>query len=314
MGNFITVNNVNKTYKAGSGKKFKAVDRLDFTVEEASCFGLLGPNGAGKTTMMKMIYGRLGRDIESKATIDVFGFDPDKDPLKIKFASGVVPQEDNLDEEINVFQNLLIYSKFYGMPKRDAEKRIDELLEFMELSEKRKVDVRTLSGGMKRRLIIVRALLHKPRLLILDEPTTGLDPQVRHTIWNKLRELKENGMTILLTTHYMDEAYQICDNIIIMDKGKKMIEGPPKVLLKNNIEKYILELIKVEKDFLPKLDIDEKIIRKDNLHEPPYFYSDDFNSLRKVADALQGREHYLRQTNLEDLFMKLTGRSLSEFQ
>ena len=314
MGNLITVKNVNKTYNAGSAKRFKAVNGLNFNVEEASCFGFLGPNGAGKTTMMKMIYSRLERDIEPDSCIDVFGFDPAVDPLKIKFASGVVPQEDNLDEEINVFQNLLIYSKFYGMSRKDAEKRIDELLEFMELTEKRKADVRALSGGMKRRLVIARALLHEPRLLILDEPTTGLDPQVRHIIWKKLRELKENGTTILLTTHYMDEAYQICDNIIIMDKGEKIVEGSPKVLLNNNLERYVLELIKVDKNICEQLDIDKKIIREDNFHEPPHLYSDDFDALRKVAETMQDGEHYLRQTNLEDLFMKLTGRSLNEFQ
>jgi lipooligosaccharide transport system ATP-binding protein len=314
MRNLIAVKNVSKTYKTDSDKKFKAVDNMSFNVEETSCFGFLGPNGAGKTTMMKMMYSRLERDVNVDSIIDVFGFDPTKNPLKIKFASGVVPQEDNLDEEINVFQNLLIYSKFHGMSKRDAGKRIDELLEFMELSEKKRVDVRTLSGGMKRRLIIVRALLHKPRLLILDEPTTGLDPQVRHTIWNKLRELKENGTTILLTTHYMDEAYQMCDNIIIMNKGKKIIEGSPKVLLRNNLEKYVLELIKVEKNLLARLDIDKKFVREDNIHKPLCLYSNNFDVLRKIADALQNGEHYLRRTNLEDLFMKLTGRSLNEFQ
>jgi len=314
MGYLITVKNVRKTYNIGSTKRFLAVDDLSFDVDKASCFGFLGPNGAGKTTMMKMIYSRLERDIEPASMINVFGFDPMKDPLKIKFASGVVPQEDNLDEEINVFQNLLIYSKFYGMHRRDAEKRIDELLDFMELSEKRKADVRALSGGMKRRLVMARALLHEPRLLILDEPTTGLDPQVRHTIWKKLRDLKEKGLTILLTTHYMDEAYQLCDNIIIMDKGKKIIEGSPKVLLKNNMERYVLELIKVEPSILLKLKIDNTIIREDNFHEPPHLYSNDFNALREVADNFDDGEHYLRQTNLEDLFMKLTGKSLNEFQ
>ena len=314
MSSVITASNVHKTYKIGSSKQFKAVDGLDFDVEKASCFGFLGPNGAGKTTMMKMIYSRLERDTEPKSTIDVFGFDPHKDPLKIKFASGVVPQEDNLDEELNVFQNLLIYSKFYGMGKKIATKRIDELLEFMELSEKRKADVRSLSGGMKRRVVIARALLHEPRLLILDEPTTGLDPQVRHAIWKKLRELKENGMTILLTTHYMDEAFQICDNIVIMDKGKKIIEGDPKNLLKNNIEKFVLELVKLRKAISTNLNFDTSTIRMDNFHEPPHLYSDDFNALRIIADNLNDGEHILRQTNLEDLFMKLTGRKLNEFQ
>ena len=228
----IKVKNVHKTYKAQSAKAFKAVDNVSFDVDEASCFGFLGPNGAGKTTIMKMIYCRLERDLAPKSKINVFGFDPATHPLKIKYASGVVPQDDNLDEELNVFQNLMVYSKFFGTPKKEAKKKIDELLDFMELSEKQSSAIRDLSGGMKRRLVIARALIHNPRLLILDEPTTGLDPQVRHTIWNKLRELKRNGITILLTTHYMDEAFQICDDIIIMDKGKKNITGssqsPPK--------------------------------------------------------------------------------------
>jgi lipooligosaccharide transport system ATP-binding protein len=317
LKNIITVKNVNKTYKKNqTSKLFKAVNDVSFNVEEASCFGFLGPNGAGKTTMMKMIYCRIERDIntDSDSKIDIFGIDPARDPLKIKFELGVVPQEDNLDEELNVFQNLMIYSKFFGLPKKEAKMRIDELLEFMELSEKRKSSIRALSGGMKRRLVIARALLHNPRLLILDEPTTGLDPQVRHTIWEKLQELKENGTTILLTTHYMDEAFQICDNIIIMDKGKKILEGSPKILLKENLEKYVLELKKSKKNNLAKLNINEKTIRIDNTHSLPCLFSNDFNELRKITEILNDEEHYLRQTNLEDLFMKLTGRSLNEHQ
>jgi lipooligosaccharide transport system ATP-binding protein len=313
--NIITVKNVNKTYKnTQSSKSFKAVNDVSFDVEEASCFGFLGPNGAGKTTMMKMIYCRIERDEALKSKLDVFGLDPASDPLKIKFVSGVVPQEDNLDEELDVYQNLMIYSKFFGIPKKEAAIKIEELLEFMELSEKRKAPIRALSGGMKRRLVIARSLLHNPRLLILDEPTTGLDPQVRHTIWQKLRDLKEQGITILLTTHYMDEAFQICDNIIIMDKGVKILEGSPKTLLNDNMEKYVLELIKVKRDIIPKLNIDKNIIRADDIHDPPHLFSNDFDALRKVADSLQDGERYLRQTNLEDLFMKLTGRSLNEHQ
>jgi lipooligosaccharide transport system ATP-binding protein len=313
--NIITVKNVNKTYKkTHSSSSFKAVDNVSFDVEEASCFGFLGPNGAGKSTMMKMIYCRIDRDESNKSKLDVFGLDPAGDPLKIKYMSGVVPQEDNLDEELDVYQNLMIYSKFFGIPKKEAAKKIEELLEFMELSEKRKAPIRALSGGMKRRLVIARSLLHNPRLLILDEPTTGLDPQVRHTIWQKLRDLKEQGITILLTTHYMDEAFQICDNIIIMDKGIKILEGSPKTLLNDNMEKYVLELIKVKRDILPNLNIDKSIIRTDDIHDPPHLFSNDFDALRKVADSLQDGERYLRQTNLEDLFMKLTGRSLNEHQ
>ena len=314
MPNIINVKNVNKTYKTQYSKPFKAVDDVSFNVKEASCFGFLGPNGAGKSTIMKMIYCRIERDEDSKSELNVFGIDPIEDPLRIKYISGVVAQEDNLDEELDVYQNLMIYSKFFGIPKKTAAKRIEELLSFMELSEKRKAPIRALSGGMKRRLVIARALLHNPKLIILDEPTTGLDPQVRHTIWKKLRELKEKGITILLTTHYMDEAFQICDDIIIMDKGKKILEGAPKSLLNENMEKYVLELIRVNRDIISKLDIDKNIIRADDIHDPPHLFSNDFDALRKVADSLQDGERYLRQTNLEDLFMKLTGRSLNEHQ
>ncbi|MCP4177553.1 MAG: ABC transporter ATP-binding protein [bacterium] len=313
--NIIQVKDINKTYnKAKSKETFKAVDNVSFDVKSGSCFGFLGPNGAGKSTTMKMLYSRINRDLKPKGKMQVLGYDPGKYPLKVKYHTGVVPQEDNLDEEVSVYQNLMIYAKFYGMNQKVSKKRIDDLLSFMELTEKAKASTKDLSGGMKRRLVIARALLHEPKLLILDEPTTGLDPQVRHTIWRKLRELKNNGMTILLTTHYMDEAYQICDNIIIMDKGKKIIEGCPKKLLSKSLENYVMELIQGKKEDIEKIGYDEKVIRTDDLHDPPHYYSNDFNALKKISDNLNGGEFYLRQTNLEDLFMKLTGRSLNEFQ
>jgi lipooligosaccharide transport system ATP-binding protein len=314
MANVILADNIHKTYKISSTKQFKAVDGLSFNVEEASCFGFLGPNGAGKTTMMKMIYGRLDRDSSTECRMNIFGFDPAKNPLHVRYASGVVPQDDSLDDEINVYKNLIVYSKFFGIPEKEAGKRIYELLDFMELTEKSKVRPRALSGGMKRRLVIARALLHKPRLLILDEPTTGLDPQVRHAIWKKLRELKENGITILLTTHYMDEAFQVCDNIIIMNKGKKVIEGNPIKLVNDNLEKYVLELVKINKEILTNLKINKSIVRADEQQDPPRFYSDNLDALKNIADNLSDGEHFLRQSNLEDLFMKLTGRSLNEYQ
>ena len=313
--NIIQVQSINKTYnKTKSSKTFKAVDNVSFDVEKGTCFGLLGPNGAGKSTTMKMLYSRINRDSKPKGKMKVLGYDPGKYPLKVKYHTGVVPQDDNLDEEVSVYQNLMIYAKFFGMNEKKSKKRIDDLLSFMELTEKAKASTKDLSGGMKRRLVIARALLHKPKLLILDEPTTGLDPQVRHTIWKKLRELKSEGMTILLTTHYMDEAYQICDNIIIMDKGAKIVEGCPKKLLAKSLEKYVMELIKGKKEDIEKIGYDEEIVRTDDLHDPPHYYSNDFNALKKISDNLPGGEFYLRQTNLEDLFMKLTGRSLNEFQ
>ena len=232
----VTVQNVHKTYGT-----LRAVKQLSFSVQEGSCVGLLGPNGAGKTTMMKMVYGKCLRDPDPPSSLSVFGYDPAKNELDIKYLSGVVPQEDNLDEELNVWQNLRVYAKLYGMPKHSAETRIPELLGFMELGEKRAVKIKELSGGMKRRLIIARALLHEPRLLILDEPTTGLDPQVRHLIWDKLRQLRREGLTILLTTHYMEEAFQICDSVLIMHKGVKVMEGQPGSLVEKHIERFVLE-------------------------------------------------------------------------
>ncbi|MHC5117238.1 MAG: ABC transporter ATP-binding protein, partial [Planctomycetota bacterium] len=205
----IEVQNASKTFRS-----VRAVNGLSFEVPEKSCFGFLGPNGAGKTTMMKMLYARALRDTSAESTINVFGYDPTHQELQIKYLSGVVPQEDNLDEELNVIQNLLLFARFYNMPTRQAKERAEELLDFLELTEKQNSLIRDLSGGMKRRLVIARALLNQPRLLILDEPTTGLDPQVRHVIWDKLRQLKKQGTTLLLTTHYMEEAFALCDTIL----------------------------------------------------------------------------------------------------
>src|SRR4030042_2313617 len=197
----ILVNNVSKTYK-----KTEAVKNFSFKVKKTECFGIRGPNGAGKSTLMRMLSGKTLRDDPMHSEIKVFGYDPKKNELNIKFFSGIVPQEDNLDQELSVIQNLVIFSKFYNIKNIIASQRIENLLEFMELTNKKDSKIKHLSGGMKRRLIIVRALLNNPKLLILDEPTTGLDPQARHIIWDKLRILRNNGVTIMLTTHYMEEA------------------------------------------------------------------------------------------------------------
>jgi lipooligosaccharide transport system ATP-binding protein len=304
----ILVSNVNKSF--GSNP---AVNNLSFRVNESTCFGLLGPNGAGKTTMMQMIYGVSMRDSQSEGEISVFGYDPKKDSLTIKFISGVVPQENNFDQELNVEENLRIFSRFYTLASDTAGKRINELIEFMELTEKKKVRLRELSGGMKRRLIIARALLNKPRLLILDEPTTGLDPQVRHLIWEKLRNLKKQGMTILLTTHYMEEAFQLCDTILIMDKGRKIIEGNPHMLVSRNIEPFVLEVYTREafttiKEVLPenvRTDVSTEVVR---------IYGREQSSLHHLSTQLKPGDCFLRQSNLEDLFLKTTGSSLNAIQ
>lgn len=308
-----TAISIKELHKSFNG--IKAVDNLDFQVEKGECFGFLGPNGAGKTTTMKIIYGKSEHDKNKNTMINIFGYNPEKDSLKIKSFSGIVPQQDNLDAELNVSDNLYIYSKFYGIPSKEAKSRIDELLTFMELKEKAKSNVRELSGGMQRRLTIARALINKPKLLILDEPTTGLDPQVRHLIWNKLRELKEMGVTILLTTHYMEEAFQICDRIIIMDKGKKILEGKPRELLSENLEKFVVEIYGTqtkENDYTQYLE--SKGIRYEFFNDTLFAYSNNPEEISGLTEMLKEHDHYVRNSNLEDLFLKVTGRSLNELQ
>jgi lipooligosaccharide transport system ATP-binding protein len=305
----IEVRDVSKSYGP-----LLAVHALSFTVAPSTCVGLLGPNGAGKTTMLKMIYAKCLRDPGPDSSISVFGHDPARNELDIKFLSGVVPQDDNLDAELNVRQNLLVYAKLYGMQRHAAERRIGELLDFMELGEKRTVKIKELSGGMKRRLIIARALLNSPRLLILDEPTTGLDPQVRHLIWDKLRQLKREGLTILLTTHYMEEASQICDSVLIMHKGEKVMEGAPAHLVKTRIERYVLEAR--GRDALPRAAalIQGQPVRLDDGMDSLRFYSQADGVLRDLAARLGPGEYQFRETNLEDLFLQATGSGLGKQQ
>jgi len=300
----IKVDNVKKTFNGCI-----AVNNLCFQVEQASCFGLLGPNGAGKTTMMKMLYGASTRDKPKPGQINIFGYDPLHNELEIKYLSGIVPQEENLDVELSVTQNLLIYTKFYGLKKRDVLPRMEYLLDFMELTEKKDSKIRDLSGGMKRRLLIARALLNSPRLLILDEPTTGLDPQVRHIIWDKLRTLKKEGVTIMLTTHYMEEAFQLCDNLVIMHNGEKVLEGNPVSLIQGMMETYVLEIFNLDH---AEGIMSENNIRVEKTENRALCYSNNLNALENASKAFDAKDFYLRQSNLEDLFLKVTGRHLNE--
>jgi lipooligosaccharide transport system ATP-binding protein len=305
----ITVKNISKSFG-----KVLAVCDLGFEVRAGSCFGFLGPNGAGKTTMMKMLYGKCTRNKNGEGSISVFDYDPVHDELAIKYLSGVVPQDNNLDDELDVISNLMVYSRFYALPRKVAKSRIDSLLDFMELSDKRKAKIRELSGGMQRRLVIVRALMNNPRLLILDEPTTGLDPQVRHLIWDKLRQLKRQGTTILLTTHYMEEAFALCDTILIMDKGRGVMRGSPVELLEQNVEKYVLEITGSQSFGAIDESAVPQAVRVDRTEETMRLYSDDEQRLKQLAGQLEGAHYYLRQTNLEDVFLKATGRELNEKQ
>lgn len=288
----------------------EAVHDFDFEVRKSQCFGFLGPNGAGKTTVMKILYGKAKPDRRDDTVINVYGFDPRSHELEIKSISAVVPQEDNLDVELNVYQNLLIFSKLYHISRTEADRRIDSLLDFMELEQKRESKVRELSGGMKRRLIVARALLNNPSLLILDEPTTGLDPQVRQLIWDRIRTLQSRGVTILLTTHYMEEAHQLSDEIVIMDKGKRAMQGNPSRLLSENIERHVLEVTKKDRANRLERFLSQDEIRIEESDQRLIYYSHDDRLLREMSNELEPGEFHLRQVNLEDLFLKATGRTI----
>ena len=307
----VKVKELNKTFGG-----ITAVNGLGFEISNGECLGLLGPNGAGKSTAMSVISGKAEADDWGKTEIRVFGYDPRKEALQIKALSGIVSQQDNLDTELSVKDNLAVYAKFYGIPSKIALLRIKELLSFMELKDKAKARINELSGGMQRRLTIARALLNKPRLLILDEPTTGLDPQVRHMIWNKIRELQANGVTLLISTHYMEEAFQICNRIIIMDKGRKVIEGKPQELLKRHIEKYVVEIRRSETLALVcPIELKNKGMRTEVFQGITYIYSNDNRMLSELTqDLLASEECMIRPCNLEDLFLKITGRVLNEQQ
>ena len=307
-----TVIEVDHLYKSYGDTR--AVQDLSFRVAARRCHAFLGPNGAGKTTAMKVLYGKAKPDAHPETRINVLGYDPRHQELKIKALSGVVPQEDNLDLELNVQQNLQIFSRFYNLTGARAQRQIDYLLEFMELTEKRKSQVRELSGGMKRRLIIARALLNNPSLLIMDEPTTGLDPQVRQLIWDRLRELMKGGVTILLSTHYMEEAYQIADVLSIMDKGRKIMEGAPTALLENEVEGHVLEVTDLEHCDQFESAMDATPYRKEQSSQRAIYYAADGNAMEQAAGRIPRDSFIMRKSNLEDLFLRATGRRLNEEQ
>ena len=305
----LLLDNVHKSFNG-----LKAVKGVRFSVPESLCFGLLGPNGAGKTTILNMLYGVCLRDRDPPGAISVFGYDPGKNDLAIKFISGVVPQENNLDEELNVEQNLRIFSRFYTMSKNHASTRIRELLHFMDIADKQRAKIRELSGGMKQRLSIARALLNNPKLLILDEPTTGLDPQVRHVIWEKLRNLKRMGLTIILTTHYMEEAFQICDSVMIMNKGERVMEGNPQQLVRDHIEPFVLEVLNQEAFAALSGAVASVRCRIETGADISRIYSNDEAGLRQLTKHLKPGDYFVRQSNLEDLFLKTTGSTLNAQQ
>jgi lipooligosaccharide transport system ATP-binding protein len=291
---------------------FTAVDAIDFDVAKGESFGFLGPNGAGKTSTMRMI-GSVSPVTEGELT--VLGMDPRTDGPKIRARLGVVPQQDTLDTELTVRENLVIYGRYFGMSRAEARHRADELLEFTQLSERANDPVEPLSGGMKRRLTIGRALINEPDLLLLDEPTTGLDPQARHLLWDRLYRLKQRGVTLVLTTHYMDEAEQLCDRLVVMDKAKIVAEGSPLELIERYSTREVTELrfpVGVQETLDGKLDgLAERI---ELLPDRVLLYTDDGEAAVAAAHGrgLRPETVLVRRSSLEDVFLRLTGRSLIE--
>ena len=291
---------------------FTAVDAIDFDVAAGESFGFLGPNGAGKTSTMRMI---ACVSPVTEGTLTILDLDPDADGPRIRGRLGVVPQQDTLDTEISVRDNLVIYGRYFGLKRSEAARRADELLEFTQLTERANDKVEPLSGGMKRRLTIARALINEPSILLLDEPTTGLDPQARHLLWERLYRLKQRGVTLVLTTHYMDEAEQLCDRLVVMDKAKIVAEGSPRQLIEEYSTREVTELrfpMEVHDALDGQLDgIGERVER---LPDRVLVYSDDGEAAAVAAHerGLRPETVLVRRSSLEDVFLRLTGRSLIE--
>jgi lipooligosaccharide transport system ATP-binding protein len=288
---------------------YLAVDGIDFEVFKGECCGFLGPNGAGKTTTIKMIHCVLPL---TSGSLTVAGMSVSEKPREIKKMIGVAPQEENLDPDFTVVTNLLVYARYFDIPKPEALKRSEELLKFSQLEEKRNVIIDQLSTGMKRRLILARALINEPQILLLDEPTTGLDPQARHLIWDKIRSLRKQGVTIILTTHYMDEAAELCDRTLIMDHGKIIEEGKPLDLIRQHIGEDVLEV-----------DFDDKVMKTLQAKFPEarlevlgdrirVFTSQPHGVFESFLKDFPTKGAAIRNANLEDVFLKLTGRQLRE--
>lgn len=290
--------------------EFCAVDGINFSIDQGESFGFLGPNGAGKTSTMKMV---SSVSMPSAGDIDIFGLSTATHGPEIRARLGVVPQDDTLELELSVFDNLVMFGRYFDLPRAVIKERATELLEFAQLTDKRDEAVDKLSGGMKRRLTIARSLINRPELLILDEPTTGLDPQARHLLWERLYRLKSEGVTLIITTHYMDEAEQLCDRLVVMDKGRIVAEGSPRQLIAEHSTREVVELrFGIESherwhdavaSFADKVEVlPDRIL---------LYVNDGDETLRQVhAAGLQPESGLVRRSSLEDVFLSLTGRTL----
>ena len=294
------------------GGGFTAVDGIDVDVRAGEAFGFLGPNGAGKSSTMRMI-GCVSAP--TAGSLSILGLDPVRDGPEIRARLGVCPQQDALDPELTAIENLTVYARYFGIPRRVARQRAEELLEFVQLTERANDKVEPLSGGMKRRLTIARALVNDPEIVLLDEPTTGLDPQARHLVWERLFRLKQRGVTLVLTTHYMDEAEQLCDRLVVMDKGKIVAEGSPRELIDQHSTREVVELrfgANPLEPFVGKLDgIGE---RTELLPDRILLYAENGDAAAAAVEQrdLAPSSVLVRRSSLEDVFLHLTGRALVE--
>ena len=301
----IEAHDLTKTYG-----DFVAVDHVGFSVEAGESFGLLGPNGAGKSTTMRMIG---GNSLRTSGSLTVLGMDPEEQGPEVRAHLGVVPQEDSLDEELRARDNLIVYGRYFGLPLSFLRPKAAELLEFAQLSEKASEKVQALSGGMKRRLTIARGLINEPRILLLDEPTTGLDPQARHILWDRLFRLKEQGVTLVLTTHFMDEAEQLCDRLIVMDHGQIVAEGSPRELIRRFSSREVAEVrFGSERNAEVEPQLRALAERVEVLPDRVLLYADDGEAILDEIGrrGLTPLTSLVRRSSLEDVFLRLTGRSL----
>ncbi len=297
----ISVNNLLKKFGDCT-----AVDNLTFDINKGEVFGLLGPNGAGKTSFLRMVQcisPRTGGDLT------VFGLDPDKSHISIKRLLGIVPQENNLDPELSVYENLIQYARFFGIKGRIAEEKAESLLKMIELTDKRNSSIDAISGGMKRRLVLARALVNDPSLLILDEPTTGLDPQARHFIWDHVRKFRDEGNTVLLTTHYLEEAERLCDRLLIIDNGHILAQGKPRDVIENYAGEYVVILDNSERE--------HEILKANSLPFTPmgselYHFTRNPQPVMKIFMNEGVTDIISRKATLEDVFLVITGRSLRD--
>ncbi len=304
MSVVLAAHNLQKSY-AGQ----KVVDGVSISLERGECYGLLGPNGAGKTTTLRMLLGLVEPE---GGELSLLGHAVPRHAREARLRVGVVPQDDNLDPDFTVVENLLVYGRYFGMRDDEIRARIPSLLEFASLAYKKDVKVPTLSGGMKRRLTLARALVNDPDVIFLDEPTTGLDPQARHLIWQRLRELTKQGKTLLLTTHFMEEAERLCHRVAIMDNGHFLCEGSPRELIRQNIQAEVVEVFGEQVEHWVEQNAAQFAQRFEVSGETAFCYVDDAQPLLVHLQQQEGLRYLHRPANLEDVFLKLTGREMRE--